>query len=205
MAEFLKLIWKGKFNGVEDLPVEEVPKDARRFEEPETASDLARETRKSLIPVIIFLLIVIFLRMKINGSFKVNDVLNIFGVILLPFSIVPHEYLHALAFPKGAEVKMWYSFKQRLAVIISDRAITKRRFIFLNLLPNIVFGFLPLVIWIFVSKNMSFLSGILFTFGFISLIMGTGDFMNVYNAIRQVPKKAMIQISGFNSYWFLKK
>lgn len=205
MTKFLKLIWKGKFNGVEDLPIGELPKNAVRFEEPESAEELAKETRRFLIPVVIFLIIVIFLRIKINGFFGVSDVINIFGIILIPFSILPHEYLHAIFFPKDAEVEMWYSIKQRLALVTSTTAITKKRFIFLSLFPNIVFGFLPLIIWIFIPSYMSFISGILFTFGFISLIMGVGDFMNIYNTIKQVPKGAMTQISGFNSYWFFKE
>ena len=205
MTKFLKLIWKGKFNGVEDLPIGELPKNAVRFEEPESAEELAKETRRFLIPVVIFLLIVIFLRIKINGFFGVSDVINIFGIILIPFSILPHEYLHAIFFPKDAEVEMWYSIKQRLALVTSTTAITKKRFIFLSLFPNIVFGFLPLIIWIFIPSYMSFISGILFTFGFISLIMGVGDFMNIYNTIKQVPKGAMTQISGCNSYWVFKE
>ena len=35
--------------------------------------------------------------------------------------------------------------------------------------------------------------------------MGSGDFMNIYNTIKQVPKGAMTQISGFNSYWFFEE
>ena len=202
VTNFLKLIWKGKFNGFEDLKVDKPPKNAIAFEEPESAKDLAKETRRSLIPVIVFLIIVIFLRGKIRGAFKIGDILNIFGVVLVIISILPHEYFHALAFPRDAEVEFWYSFKQRTALVISKEPITKRRFIFLNLLPNIVFGFLPLIIWIFIPNNMSFLSGTLFTFGFIDLIIGAGDFMNVYNAIKQVPKEALIQISAFDSYWF---
>lgn len=201
----MKLIWKGKFNGVEDLPIGELSENAVRFEEPESAEELAKETRIFLIPVVIFLLIVIFLRIKINGFFGVRDVINILGIILIPFSILPHEYLHAIFFPKDAEVEMWYSIKQRLALVTSTTAITKKRFIFLSLFPNIVFGFLPFIIWIFIPVDMSFISGILFTFGFISLIMGVGDFMNVYNTIKQVPKGAMTQISGFNSYWFFEE
>ena len=51
MAKFLKLIWKGKFNDVEDLPIGELPENAVRFEEPESAEELAKETRRFLIPV----------------------------------------------------------------------------------------------------------------------------------------------------------
>ncbi len=56
-----------------------------------------------------------------------SDVLNIFGIILIPFSILPHEYLHAIFFPKDAEVEMWYSIKQRLALVTSNTAITKKK------------------------------------------------------------------------------
>lgn len=201
----MKLIWKGKFKGFEDLPVGELPENAVRFEEPESAEELAKETRRFLIPVVIFLLAVIFLRIRVIGFFKLRDVINPLGVILIPFSILPHEFLHAILFPKNSEVEMWYSIKQMVALVTSTAPITKKRFIFLSLFPNIVFGFLPLILWIFIPNNMSFTSGTLFTFGFISLTMGVGDFMNVYNTIKQVPKGAMTQISGFNSYWFFKE
>ncbi|EGT3616854.1 DUF3267 domain-containing protein [Clostridium perfringens] len=201
----MKLIWKGKFKGLEDLTIGELPKNAVRFEEPESAEELAKETRRFLIPVVIFLLAVIFLRIKVSGIFRLRDVVNLFGVILIPFSILPHEFLHAIFFPRDAEVEMWYSIKQMIALVTSTAAITKKRFIFLSLFPNIVFGFFPLIVWIFIPSDMSFISGLLFTFGFISLTMGVGDFMNVYNTLKQVPKGAMTQISGFNSYWFFKE
>ncbi|MGG5461330.1 DUF3267 domain-containing protein [Clostridium sp. B9] len=201
----MKLVWKGKFKGIEDLPIVELPDNAVMFEEPETGAEIARRITNFLVPIVIFLLLVVLIRRKVNGYFTLLNVLNPWGVILIPFSLLPHEFLHAVVFPKYAKVEMWYSIKEMIALVTSTTAISKGRFVFLNLLPNIVFGFLPLIVWIFIPNNMYFIGGLLFTFAFISLIMGVGDFMNVYNTIKQVPKDAMIQVSGFNSYWFCKE
>ncbi len=39
-------------------------------------------------------------------------------------------------------------------------------------------------------------------FGALAISMGAGDYMNVFNAIRQVPKDARIYSSGIHSYWY---
>jgi len=38
-------------------------------------------------------------------------------------------------------------------------------------------------------------------FAVINIFFGAGDYMNMYNAWRQMPKDAMTQLSGFHSYW----
>lgn len=62
------------------------------FQEPESAEGLAKQTRRFLIPVVIFLLIVIFLSIKIIRFLGVRDFINILGIILILFSILLHEY-----------------------------------------------------------------------------------------------------------------
>ncbi len=34
--------------------------------------------------------------------------------------------------------------------------------------------------------------------------MGAGDYMNAYNAAKQVPKAALTCLYGFHSYWYLR-
>ena len=81
--------------------------------------------------------------------------------------------------------------------------MSKSRFIFLCLLPNIIFGFIPLIIWIFLPNDIGPISQIVFTFAFCSIGMGAGDYLNVFNASIQMPKGSMTQLSGFNSYWYM--
>lgn len=41
--------------------------------------------------------------------------------------------------------------------------------------------------------------------GLFSLSMGAGYYMNIYNALTQMPKGAYTYLSGFHSYWYLKE
>ncbi|MCL2003932.1 MAG: DUF3267 domain-containing protein, partial [Oscillospiraceae bacterium] len=89
--------------------------------------------------------------------------------------------------------------KQLSLFVTSTQPITKARYIFMSLFPNLVFGWLPLAVWMVVLPYNSDL----LTFAVFSILFGIGDYMNVFNAVRQMPKGSMQQLSGFNSYWFI--
>jgi len=124
------------------------------------------------------------------------------GWLLSILTFVPHEYLHAIFFGKMAEVELFIAPKQLALFVISTQPVTKARFIFLSLFPNLVFGWLPLAVWMILPHNIVF-SDHLLTFSVLSILFGIGDYMNVFNAARQMPKGSMQQLSGFNSYWFI--
>lgn len=199
----MKLIWKGKFENEEQLTVGTLPENAIRFKEPETPEKLIRAAGLFIIPVIIIIGVAIYIKKLSGGNFVFSDMVNIRGILLSLLMAIPHELLHAAAFPKHAEVEIWYSFKYAMAFVFSSCPVSKSRFIFLSLLPNIVFGFVPLISWIFIPSEFSQISGIVFSFATFSLTMGIGDFLNVYNAATQMPKDSITQLSGFHSYWYL--
>ncbi|MBN2893828.1 MAG: DUF3267 domain-containing protein [Bacteroidales bacterium] len=108
--------------------------------------------------------------------------------------------IHAICFPKNAEVEFWYSKKHMMAFVHSNSPLTKNRFIFLSTAPMMILGFIPLLVWTFTDFRFS---AQLFSFGSISLLFSGGDLMNIVNTLKQVPKNGMVQNSGFNSYWFV--
>ena len=67
----------------------------------------------------------------------------------------------------------------------------------MSLLPNIVFGLIPFVIF-FINKDMCLMG----VFGALSLSMGFGDYINVFNALTQMPKGSKTYLNGFRSYWY---
>ncbi|MPM79985.1 hypothetical protein SDC9_127028 [bioreactor metagenome] len=75
--------------------------------------------------------------------------------------------------------------------------MSKARFIIMSLLPNIVFGIGPYIIGLIIKNN------VLTTLGIFATSMGCGDFINVYNAITQMPKGARTYLHKFNSYWYM--
>lgn len=142
----MKLIWKGKYEGEEQLPVGNLPDNAVRFKEPEAPAKLNVIASLFIIPVIMITAAAVIIKMQLKegNSYHIN--LNIFGIILAFLMVFPHELLHAIAFPKEAEVEVWYSIKNMMAFVVSTCPTSKLRFIFISLLPSIAFGFIPLAV-----------------------------------------------------------
>jgi len=108
----------------------------------------------------------------------------------------PHELLHAICFKE--EVYLYTNWKQGMLFVLGLEDMSKARFIFLSLLPNLVFGLVPYLIGM-IWPDLVF-CGI---FGGLCLSMGAGDYYNVYNALTQVPKGGRVYMYQFNSYWYL--
>ena len=66
------------------------------------------------------------------------------------------------------------------------------------MLPNIVFGFIPFILFL-INTKLVFL-GML---GAMCISYGMGDYYNVWNTIMQVPSNGMVFSKGHNSYWYV--
>lgn len=199
----MKLVWKGKYKDKSQLDKGELPKGAVRFKEPDSPLKLNLIASLFIIPVIIFVSTIIILKKRMGLLVNTPDVFNLLGVFLAFLMIIPHEIIHAILFPKDAEVHFWYSLKHVMAFVHSVYPMSKKRFIWMSLLPSIIFGLVPLVIWFFIPESNN-ISDLVISFATFSLLLGVGDYLNVFNAIIQMPKAAVTQISGFHSYWYIK-
>jgi len=198
----MKLIYKGRFKGKDQLPKGVLPPNAVKFREPNSLVMVNVIGILFLIPVLLLVILAVVLSELFHGAVDFNFSLTyifITGALVL-LSFFPHELLHAVCFGKGAEVELYVS---PLAFFVTSTVpITKMRFIFLSLLPNLIFGVIPLLLWIALPYFESF-SDVLFLFAVFSLCLGAGDYINVFNATLQMPKGSMQQLSGINSYWFM--
>ncbi|WP_062110017.1 DUF3267 domain-containing protein [Bacillus niameyensis] len=200
----MKLVWKGVYKSKDQLPVGELPAHAVKYKEPDSMLKLNIVASLFVIPVIILIVLAIIIKSLLIGDLVGNSIFNLWGILFAFLMILPHEYLHAIVFPKGEKVELWVSPKALGVFVISTAPISKGRFIFLSLLPNIVFGFIPLIIWIFLPHDLA-ITEIVFSFAFLSLLFGVGDYLNVFNATFQMPKGSLQQLSGMNSYWYMPK
>ncbi|MFP4660954.1 MAG: DUF3267 domain-containing protein [Halanaerobiales bacterium] len=198
----MKLVWKGKYKDESQLEKANLPEDAVKFREPDSPAKLNLISSIFIIPVIIFVVIMIYLKRMIGILDGFPEFINIIGLLLAYLMIIPHELIHAAMFPEKAEVSVWYSLKNIMAFVHSTYPMSKKRFIWMSLLPSIVFGLIPLIIWLFIPESYGN-SDIILSFAFFSLLLGVGDYLNVFNALRQMPKGAITQLSGFNSYWYM--
>lgn len=115
------------------------------------------------------------------------------SILLLPL----HEFLHAICYKE--DVEFYAAIKRGLIFIVGTESMSRQRFIFMSLLPNLVLGVLPFILFFAIPSHPLWLG----LFGAISLGIGAGDYINVFRAITQVPKDAMCFMSKNRSYWYM--
>lgn len=190
MAIIMKLVYKGKFGGdPADLPHGEHQPNAVKFKEAENPKKLA--VLANIFAIFLTVITVIGLRLR-GGS----DSLSIIGALLSLVLLFPHEILHALCFKET--VYLYTNWKQGMLFVTGPEIMSKSRFIFMSLCPNIVFGFLPYIAFMIFPKL-----NVIGTLGAVSIGMGAADYYNVFNAITQMPNGAKTYLYQFNSYWFM--
>ena len=188
----------GKYNGDESqLPQREHPEGYVPFKEAQTMGELAKKMNILCIIILIFTMGLMAIRLHAAGI-GMKETFSQFGIgcALMIAALVPHEFLHALCFRE--DVYVYNNLKQGMLFVIGTEDMSKSRFIFLSLLPNVIFGAVPYVIFMIFPEFIWMGS-----LGALALSSGAGDYYNVYNAIKQVPDNALIYLSGMHSFWYI--
>ena len=186
-----KFHFAGRYNGdPESLITEPHKPDYVPFKEAQDMNKLSLIMNGIAIVIAVFTVAVYF----IVG----RQPLNIIGTILSLVAMVPHEFLHAICFKE--DVYMYENLKKGMLFVVGPGTFTKAEFVFMSMLPNLVFGFIPFLIFLIDPSQT-----ILGTLGAISIPAGAGDYYNVFNAVTQMPKGAKTYMHGMNSFWYMPK
>ncbi|MDO4623620.1 MAG: DUF3267 domain-containing protein [Eubacteriales bacterium] len=184
----------GKYDGDESkLPQREHEKNTVPFREP-SLKQLAVIANIGAFLTIALCCVPVFMRGAGTISSKANA-LSI-GAILSLVTLVPHEFLHGLCFRE--DVYMYSNLKQGMMFVVGTEDMSRGRFVFMSLLPNCVFGLLPYVVFLLFPRLT-----VLGMMGAFCIGMGFGDYINVFNALTQMPKGAKTYLSGTHSYWYM--
>lgn len=193
----MKFHYNGKYSGnPADLPNQTMYPNATVFDEIDDDKKLGKIMMVVATVIFVVALLIGYLierHKMVDDTFISLIVLIVASVIL----ILPHELLHAICFKE--DVYMYTNFKQGMAFVVGNELMSKSRFIFMSLLPNIVFGLLPYILFFIFPQQ-----GWLLWLGAMGLSMGAGDYYNVVNTIKQVPKGGKTFMCGFHSYWIPK-
>lgn len=191
----MKLHYRGKYNlDPTTLPTCKHQPNAVKFKEVDSTKELADIANGIAIALMILLSIPVYLKYK-GPLFDYFDEMMV-GAMLPLLTMFPHELIHALCFKE--DVYLYTNFKQGLLFVVGCETMSKQRFIFMSLLPNIVFGFLPYMISFLGIQYLT-----LAVLGVIAIGMGAGDYYNVFNALIQMPKGARTYLYQMNSYWYI--
>lgn len=186
--------YAGKYDGDESkLPQKPHYPNAVPFKEIEDVKKLSLIANLGGILLIILLAVPFVL---LGGKYILDNVMwMMIGGFGACISLIPHEFLHALCYKK--DVYMYNYLSHGIMFVAGTEDMSKSRFIFMSLCPNIFLGLIPYIIFLFFPDLVG-----LGLFGLCNIGTGFGDYMNVYNAIRQMPKKSKIYLCGTHSYWY---
>lgn len=185
----MKLIYKGKYNGDESsLPSAEPVEGAVRFKEAEDMKQFSVLINVVALVITVLGMVLFFWRGGLRNF-------NFWGYVLFMVTLFPHELLHGVCFKEN--VYLYTNLKQGMLFVTGPEHLSKARFIFMSLLPNLLFGLLPFVIYLIDPSHNA-----LGTWGVLALGAGAGDYYNVFNALTQVPKGGKIYNVGFHSWWY---
>ena len=194
--------YKGKFSSYDDLPKADLPENSVMYEEVDSVEEIAKVgSLIGLIPFAVEIVLIIIKRsFSLVGIIDDLSFVLLVGSILYLLSLVPHELIHALCFPKDAEVEFYQALKKGALFVTGTSPMTKKQFIIMSLMPNIIFSVIPVLIYMIV--DISTFTRVLVIFSLYSALSSGGDLYNVYNTTRQVPKGAHVVMSGIHTYWY---
>ena len=195
----MKLHYEKTFNGdVNSLPQREHAPGAVKFREPDDPKRMAVIANGGAL--VLFLLTFAGLTLRVlHAPWRGEiDLMTPFltGTIRSLLMLFPHELLHASCF--RGDVYLYTYLKKGMLFVVGPEDMTRGRFVFMSMLPNLVFGFLPYLLFMLHPAWLA-----LGFFGAMSIPSGFGDYFNVFNCLTQVPKGGIVYLSGFNSYWYM--
>lgn len=192
----MRLHWKKQFDGdYTKLETSEIIPGSVKYKEPEG---------KRLPWVVNGITLAISLTLVVLWGFLIDDITEVsefawLGVFILSLVvIIPHELLHAICFKEDVYMYTWFS--KGMAFVCGPEMFSKSRFVFMSLLPNILFGFIPFIMFLF-CRDWEFLG----LWGALGIGMGAGDYLNVFNTLTQVPRGAKTYMHQMNSYWITQQ
>ncbi len=188
----MRIKWIRKYTG-DNLPTIEAKTSSKTLPEITTKSTLL------LIPICILFALCVYCKHRFLGGLAFSRRDWMIGIVLALLFTPVHELLHALCFPRKSEVLMFYT-AQGLGVT-SIEPLTRNRFIVVNLVPSLLLGFVPLVLFMAIPHTYESASTILCVFSLVHLGCGYVDYLNIIHLIK-VPSTAIIQISGEKILWY---
>lgn len=187
----MKIKWIGKYNG-NNLPVVDVKAGAKPLPEVTTKSAFM------LIPILLVFALCAYCKSAYLGGIAFSRGAWMVGILLGLLFFPVHEFLHAICFPTGSNVVMFYTL-QGLGTTCTT-PVTRNRFIFVNLFPSMILGLVPLILFMVIPHTFAFASTILCVFSLLHLGSSYVDYLNVIHVLK-LPQNAIIQISGAKIYW----
>lgn len=192
----MKLVWKGKMTPENAFVFSNLPESAKPLQNPNSAWSMYL----LIVPVLLIAYAAIQIRISYVEGIMFSQTALFVGVGLSVIFSIVHEFIHAIFCPKGATIFVY--FTSAGISLVPACKLSKGRYILVALMPTIVLGIIPLIIWMCFPGMSVTVGSISFAFSIGSLSMCIGDIHNVILAVIKMPKDSVLVTSEMNCYIF---
>ncbi len=193
-----KIKWIGliKEEKMKDYQMGELSKNAKKMNMPTTSKEMMIKALPFIIPAFVILFLSLYFK---SGQVFLLRLYLIIGVLLGFLALIIHELLHAIVYPKNTNVYIGI-VKPTNFVALASYPLKKSRFILMCLLPYIL-GIIPLILFLLIPITDMKIHSILFGLSAMGLGSPYPDLFNVYQVLKQTPKKCKIQFYKDDTYY----
>ena len=203
-AVVLNITWTGINETEADAWIETVlPANAVMVIEAESQAELLKSSYFLVIPLLVIFIAFILIGKK-KGWFLPSKKGFVIGAVASFLLQGLHELLHGLACPAGSDVYIGIIKENFSGYATCASPMNFFQCIVYYLLPAFVLGIVPMVCFLLDKEKKSTVCWFFYGFAMIGLIQTSPDWFGLYPILRQVPRDAFIQISGWHTYWFVK-
>ena len=195
-----KFILKGKYKSEDELPQREHEEGSVAFKEPESMLKLSIIANGIAVLLFIPLFAIMLTRYTPKYMFYDCGAYSGAAVIMSLLSMFVHEYIHGIFMP--GEVYMYDNLKMGLLFVTTKENMSKWQFIIMSFMPTLILGVIPFAMSFVINGKIAVF---LRYFGIINFVSGSGDFINIFNSLTQMPKGSYTYLYGTKSFWFMPK
>lgn len=190
-----KLHWAGiiREGGISKYQNGNLLPKAVKMSMPSTMPSLMIKALPFAVLPFLILLASMLIKRHLYGHSAVSPLYVIIGFIIGFFCLIVHEILHGIIYPKEAEVYIGIYPKALSAVVMCSYPVTRARFILMSALPALILGAVPLAVFWLLESHCKILGSLLFGISIMGCISPYPDFYNIFQVIKQTPKKCRIQ------------
>lgn len=202
--------FKGKLEGdMEQISSDKpIPEGSVMFKEPDSSDKAFAMGALISAPLILIMFFAGLARMILLYR-KVQGIEFGYGIMVFMITMAAtyvsqyiHEYIHAFALPKEIKKQIYVMPQNQMFFVYIEECVPKGSFLISLLAPAVILGIIPFVVWLIIAPVFSvYVSLGIAIYSFIMTLCAIGDYLNVYNCIKQVPRGAKVFNRGWHSYW----
>lgn len=181
-----------------------LPEGAVRIDTPGPMSEMKKKAFPIEILLILLICSAMFLKTYLNHTVVVNPAALVCGLAAGVVLLSVHELLHAIVYPKEAEVTVGKLKGKFVFVALASYPMKRKRFILMCLLP-FVLGIVPLAVFFASPADQTILNGFMFGLSAMGMISPYLDVYNVWIVLRNTQKEDHVMFYEEGLYRVLLK